>query len=79
MTTADSFAPRTPVFYRVPLFGAIAREWAEGDADFPLYLIVALVSAWGCAVALFGLPGLYLPAVAFAPMMLGLLVAITRG
>ncbi|MCB1405294.1 MAG: hypothetical protein KDK01_03305 [Rhodobacteraceae bacterium] len=79
MATADTFAPRSPLVYRLPILGAIARELAEGDADFPLYLILALVSAWGCAIVLWGLPALALPAVALAPMILVLLVAITRG
>jgi len=71
--------PTTPLIFRVPVLGAIAREWAEGDRDFPVFLILALVSAWGCAVALWGLPALYLPAVVAAPGMLAMLVVLTRG
>ena len=79
MTTADSLPHRTPGAFRVPILGAIAREWAEGDPEFPLYFILALVSAWGCAVLIWGLPALYLPAVGLAPLMLLGLVALTRG
>jgi len=79
MASADSFAPRSPIAFRIPILGAIAREWADGDPDFPLILILALVSAWGCAVAIWGIPALYLPAVGLAPLMLLALVALTRG
>ena len=79
MATADSFAPRTPFAYRLPILGAIAREWAEGDADFPLYLVLALVSLWGIAIFNWGLPALYLPAVVASPLMILMLVAISRG
>jgi hypothetical protein len=72
-------APATPLIYRVPLLGAVLREWAEGDADYPLYLVVALVSIWGIAIMTWGLPALYLPAVAFSPIMLMILVLLTRG
>ncbi len=77
MASADM--PTTPFAYRLPILGAIAREWAEGDADYPLYLILALVSVWGIAITLFGLPALYLPAVVAAPLMIVVLIAISRG
>jgi hypothetical protein len=71
--------PRTPFAYRLPVIGAIAREWAEGHPDFPFFLVFAFVSAWACAVALWGLPALYLTAVGLVPLMFVLLVLITRG
>lgn len=74
-----SAVTRTPIVYRIPVLGAIAREWAEGDADFPFFLILAFVLAWACAVMIWGLPALVLPAVALAPAMLAMLVLITRG
>ncbi len=79
MASADTFAPSTPIFHRLPIFGAIAREWADGEANFPLYLVLALLLAWAGAVVLWGLPGLYLPAVVLSPVMLLTLVAIGRG
>ena len=75
---ADAATP-VPLVYRVPFLGGIAREWAEGDADFPFFLVLALVLAWACGVAIWGLPALYLPAVALAPGMLAMLVVLTRG
>ncbi|GAB4266913.1 MAG: hypothetical protein Kow0013_16400 [Pararhodobacter sp.] len=79
MATVNVNAAATPLVYRVPILGAILREWAEGDADYPLYLVVALVSIWGLAIMTWGLPALYLPAVAFSPVMLLILVLLTRG
>jgi hypothetical protein len=71
--------PRVPFAYRIPVLGAIAREWAEGHPDFPMMLVFALVSMWACAIAIWGLPALYLPAVAAVPGMFVFLIAITRG
>ena len=71
--------PRKPFVYRLPILGPIAREWSEGDRDFPLYLILALVSIWGLAIFTWGLPALFLPAVFFSPVMLVILVLISRG
>jgi len=70
---------REPFIRRLPLLGPIARELAEGDADFPFYLLIALLSAWGCAFMLWGLPALVMPALVAAPLMLLVLVLITRG
>ncbi|MFN4099366.1 MAG: hypothetical protein ACK4GT_06280 [Pararhodobacter sp.] len=79
MASADISLTRTPAVYRLPILGAIAREWAEGDPDFPLYLILAILGVWGVAIMLFGLPALYLPAVVASPLMLGVLFLISRG
>lgn len=68
-----------PLIYRIPLIGALAREWAEGDPDFPLVFAVTLILVWACAVAIWGLPALYLPAVAAVPVMFVFLILITLG
>lgn len=78
-TTDPIHSGPTPLAYRLPLLGAIAREWAEGDDDFPLYLVLALVSIWGIAIVFYGLPALYLPAVVAAPLMILVLIGISRG
>lgn len=45
-----------------------------------IYATLALVVAlWGLAVATWGVPGLYLPAVAFVPVMYGILIVISKG
>jgi len=77
--SSTAATPAIPLIYRIPVLGAIAREWAEGDRDFPFVLILALLSAWACAVAIWGLPALYIPAVIAAPGMLVMLVVLTRG
>lgn len=79
MAATEQHRNETPLIYRVPVLGAIAREWAEGDKDFPFVLVAALVLAWACAVFIWGLPALYLPAVIAAPGFLLMLVALTRG
>ena len=78
MASADTFATNTPVSFRLPLFGAIARAWTGDRANVPLYAILVLALIWGTAVAVFGLPALYLPAVVASPLMLVMLVAISR-
>ena len=69
----------TPLAYRLPLFGRIARELAEGDADNKWYLLVAILSAVGAAVLTWGLPALVVTAVAAVPLCFLMLVLITRG
>jgi len=72
-------AAPTPPIYRFPILGAIAREWAEGDPDFPLVFAVTLVLVWACAAALWGLLALWLTALALVPLMFVILVLITLG
>jgi hypothetical protein len=68
-----------PWLRRLPVLGPIARELAEGEGDYPFYLILAALSAWGCAVLVWGLPALYLPAIALVPGVMAMLIALTRG
>ncbi|MBO9398913.1 hypothetical protein J7400_19740 [Shimia sp. R9_2] len=45
-----------------------------------VYTIVALlVVLWGTSIALFGIPGLYIPAVGAVPVIFLALVLISRG
>lgn len=70
---------RPPLIRRIPVIGGIARELAEGDGDYPFYLLLAAGSAWACAVLLWGLPALFLPALALVPAIMVVLIALTRG
>jgi anti-sigma factor RsiW len=70
---------RPSLLRRIPVIGGIARELVEGDADYPFYLLAATVSAWACAVLIWGLPALYLPALVLSPVVMLMLVALTRG
>lgn len=74
-----SLKPTRRTFYRIPVIGWIARDLAEGDPDNIWYLLTALISLWIIAVGTWGLPALYLPAVALSPLILVALVALTRG
>ncbi|TMV09503.1 hypothetical protein FGK63_00050 [Ruegeria sediminis] len=81
--TALEMPRRLPFWQRlvfaVPLFGWMARDVAYGDPDNLWYALIAVVSMWGCSLLLFGLPGLYLPALAMVPVMFLLLILISRG
>ena len=79
MAVSNLDAPARPVLYRIPVIGWILRDLREGDEDNIWYLLAALVSLWAIAIATWGLPALYLPAVAAAPLCLVMLVVITRG
>lgn len=48
------------------------------DARILVTVLFAL-AAWGGAIAMFGVPGLYLPALALVPVVYVLLIAISRG
>lgn len=76
MTTGATLKRR---FYAIPVVGWIARDVTEGDEDNIWYLLGGLLSLWGIAVLTWGLPALYLPAVALAPLCLVALVALTLG
>lgn len=67
------------VMFRVPLLGRIWKEVSYGDEGNIYYAIGAFLSLWGCLIMLFGLPGLYLPALAMVPVMWVILILISRG
>ncbi|MEP2715614.1 hypothetical protein [Pseudophaeobacter sp.] len=83
MALAYTLPDRLPLWQRIlfaiPLLGRISKEVAYGDEENFIYALVILVCLWGCSILLFGLPGLYLPAVALVPVMFILLIAISRG
>ena len=65
--------------FAIPVLGWILRDLTR-DFDANIwYFLVALVSLWAIAVATWGLPALYLPAVAVVPGMFVGLILITRG
>lgn len=67
------------LLHRLPVVGWILRDLAQDFDGNIWYLILAVVSLWAIAVATWGLPALYLPAVAAVPGVFALLVTITRG
>ncbi len=44
-----------------------------------LLTVLMAVIAWGLAIAQWGVPGLYIPALAMVPVMYVLLILISRG
>lgn len=63
----------------IPVIGWIAKDLLYGDKDNIWYLLVAVLSLWAAAVMTWGVVALYLPAVAFVPVMFVILLLITRG
>lgn len=60
--------------------GETATATETSPALWPIYagLVIFLV-AMAASVAIFGLPGLYIPAVAFVPVMYFILIRISLG
>lgn len=54
----------------------------QPDNRTAAWLIVAVVvflALWATSVALFGVPGLYIPALALVPVIWALLILVSRG
>ncbi|WP_323785845.1 hypothetical protein [Thalassovita sp.] len=52
----------------------------KNSRDAVILLAVALLLlVWGLSIFLFGIPGLYIPALASVPLIWIVLIAITRG
>lgn len=83
MSLAYTLPARLPLWQRVlfavPVLGRMSKEVAYGPAENFIYALITLICLWGCSILLFGIPGLYLPAVAMVPVMFILLIAISRG
>ncbi|KUJ85676.1 hypothetical protein AVO45_01410 [Ruegeria marisrubri] len=67
------------LFFAVPLFGWMAYDVTYRGSENLWYALIAFVSMWGCAFMVFGLPGLYIPALAMVPVMFLVLLLISRG
>jgi hypothetical protein len=65
------------LFLAVPVIGWIARDLMFGDKDNIWYALVAFFSLWAAAVMTFGIPALYLVALALVPVMFCVLILIT--
>ncbi|PKQ11752.1 MAG: hypothetical protein CVT70_12520 [Alphaproteobacteria bacterium HGW-Alphaproteobacteria-1] len=55
---------------------------AEGETATVLKILLSVavfVAAWATSVVLWGIPGLYIPALALVPVIWGLLLMISRG
>jgi len=59
-------------------------QHADNDADAaavgPILLsLAALIAGWATSIVLWGIPGLYIPALALVPVMWVVLLIISRG
>ena len=88
MTLADTshshLSPQRPslgqrLFFKIPVIGWVARDLIYGDKDNIWYALVAFVSLWMSAVMVFGIPALYLVALALVPVMFVILILISMG
>lgn len=53
---------------------------ADAAAVGPILLSLAVfIAGWGASIALWGIPGLYIPALALVPVMWVVLLIISRG
>jgi hypothetical protein len=73
--------PRLPllqrIFFAIPVIGWVARDLMFGDKNNIWFAIIGFFSLWMSAALTFGLPGLYLPALALVPIMFVVLICIT--
>jgi hypothetical protein len=64
-------------FFAIPVIGWVARDLALGDRSNIWFALVLFLSLWMISGLLFGLPGLYVPAVAMVPLIFIILIVIT--
>ncbi|MEP2640766.1 hypothetical protein [Roseobacter sp.] len=67
------------LFFKVPVVGWVAKDLLFGDKNNVWFALIAFFSLWMSAALTFGLPGLYLPAVALVPVVFLVLLLITKG
>lgn len=65
------------LFFAIPVIGWMAKDLMFGDKNNIWFALIAFVSLWACSALTFGLPGLYLPAVALVPVIFAILILIT--
>ncbi|MEZ5674565.1 hypothetical protein SAMN06265173_10312 [Thalassovita litoralis] len=57
-----------------------AKEAPKKSPDgMILFITLLALAAWGASVFFFGIPGLYIPALAMVPVMYVILILISRG
>lgn len=67
------------LFFKIPVLGWVARDLLFGDKNNVWFALIGFISLWMSSALTFGLPGLYLPAVALVPVIFLLLLLITKG
>lgn len=81
--TVTAHTPRLPLwqrlFFKIPVLGWVAKDLLFGDKDNIWFALIGFFSLWMTSALTFGLPGLYLPALALVPVVFVLLLLITKG
>lgn len=67
------------IFFAIPVIGWVAKDLMFGDKNNVWFAIIGFVSLWLSSALVFGLPGLYIPAVMLVPVIFLVLFAITKG
>lgn len=76
MTASDTYTPSKTEDQH----SASTQQDPDVAAALPIFFVVLLlVAAWAGSFVMWGVPGLYIPAVAMVPVMMGVLVWISRG
>lgn len=70
---------RLPWYYRIPVFGWIAKDLVHGSRDNILYFHVIAITALVLAMKTWGLVALGLTALATVPVIFAVLILITIG
>ena len=70
---------RQPWYYRIPVFGWIARDLIHGSRDNILYFLVIVITVLVLAMKTWGLVALGLAALATVPVIFVVLILITIG
>lgn len=65
------------LFFAIPVIGWVAKDLLFGDKNNIWFALIAFVSLWLSSALVFGLPGLYLPALALVPIIFVVLLFIT--
>lgn len=65
------------LFFAIPVIGWVAKDLLFGDKNNVWFALIGFVSLWMCSALTFGLPGLYLPALALVPVIFIVLLLIT--
>lgn len=70
---------RLPWYYRIPVFGWIAKDLIHGSRDNIVYFLIIVVTALVLAMKTWGLVALGLTALATVPVVFIILILITVG
>ena len=65
------------LFFAIPVIGWVAKDLLFGHKNNVWFALIGFVSLWLSSALTFGLPGLYLPALALVPVMFVVLILIT--